>query len=308
MSWLDKFFLTTNSGHVIQLGGVSLPSEPALNFVGVTVVDDPGNGRTTITFTGGGGGTSLPNGTYSKELLRWNSGTVQWEPASDGDVAASIVEAKDTGGLSLQGGKATGTLRMQAREAGGTAHTGIEIGYDSDSNGPTIGAYGNTPIVRPHVNGSTVVTKIDNLIAALGISNLGLVNDLGSTPGDGADYSGSFSTSSATTTTFLSIPLSDNTRYRIVCILGAADTTGNELENVSVKCFYRVNASAPTQLGSEQGPAPASTISNTTVHTDCVTMTVSSNNVNLGFVTVGAGHLNVVWRVYLISDPLNQAV
>lgn len=55
MSWLANFF---RSYSVVQIGGVPLPQESALNFTGgssVTAVDDAANGRTNITIVGGGG-------------------------------------------------------------------------------------------------------------------------------------------------------------------------------------------------------------------------------------------------------------
>lgn len=51
MSWLDR--LLSGGYATIQNAGTPLAPETTLNFVGVTVVDDPGNGRTTVTFSGG---------------------------------------------------------------------------------------------------------------------------------------------------------------------------------------------------------------------------------------------------------------
>ena len=55
MSWLDKYF--TKGVTAIQAGGIAVPAEPTINFVGATIADDPSNGRTTITVGGGGGST-----------------------------------------------------------------------------------------------------------------------------------------------------------------------------------------------------------------------------------------------------------
>lgn len=56
MSWLDRFFSSRNYG-TIQNAGVVMPPESILNFAGsgFSVADDPTNGRTTVTFSGGGG-------------------------------------------------------------------------------------------------------------------------------------------------------------------------------------------------------------------------------------------------------------
>lgn len=56
MSWLDRFF---KQGYAtLQSGGSPVAPETVLNFVsGATVVDDPANGRTNVTISGGGGAT-----------------------------------------------------------------------------------------------------------------------------------------------------------------------------------------------------------------------------------------------------------
>jgi hypothetical protein len=55
MSWLDAFFAP--SYQTIEIAGVPLPQEAALNFAsGFTAVDNPSNGSTDITGTGGSGG------------------------------------------------------------------------------------------------------------------------------------------------------------------------------------------------------------------------------------------------------------
>lgn len=45
----------TSGSILIQSGGVDVASRPILNFIGATVVDDPGNNRVNITIAGGGG-------------------------------------------------------------------------------------------------------------------------------------------------------------------------------------------------------------------------------------------------------------
>ena len=91
MSWLDKFFKAYSS---VQVGGVALAPETTINFVGATVVDDPTNARTTVTVTGGGGGT-VPTGTGIPHIV----GGVQQAAASlivnaDVDPAAAIALSK----------------------------------------------------------------------------------------------------------------------------------------------------------------------------------------------------------------------
>lgn len=41
----------TLAGHVIQDAGVDVPQREKLNFVGVTIVDNPGLGVTEVTIT-----------------------------------------------------------------------------------------------------------------------------------------------------------------------------------------------------------------------------------------------------------------
>jgi hypothetical protein len=59
MSYLDDLL-----GKVIQLAGVNLPMRKTLNFVsGATVVDNPTNGSTDVTISGGSGGGTAYAGT-----------------------------------------------------------------------------------------------------------------------------------------------------------------------------------------------------------------------------------------------------
>ena len=51
--------------HVIQDGGVPLVQQPALNFIGATVTDNPGNNSTDVTIAGGGGGP-LEEGVFTE--------------------------------------------------------------------------------------------------------------------------------------------------------------------------------------------------------------------------------------------------
>lgn len=64
---LDSLELDGGGGHVIQDTGTPLAEQPALNFVGFLVADNPGNGSTDVTFV-----PTVPDG--------------HWAPLTDGDL------------------------------------------------------------------------------------------------------------------------------------------------------------------------------------------------------------------------------
>lgn len=61
MSWLDRFFGKNYNN--LQNTGVPVPVQDTLNIIGATFANDTVNRRTTVTFTGGGGGFTPPTGT-----------------------------------------------------------------------------------------------------------------------------------------------------------------------------------------------------------------------------------------------------
>ena len=97
MSFLDTLLLAYRN---VAIGGVRVPQQPVLNFVsGATAVNNPGNGSTDITISGGGGGftaggdlsgtstdqtvigirgVSVPNPSGSNTTLIYNAGAFTW--------------------------------------------------------------------------------------------------------------------------------------------------------------------------------------------------------------------------------------
>lgn len=104
MSWLDRFFA---KGYVtVQSGGSALPTETIINFAsGATVADDPSNGRTNVTVSGGG---ATPGG--STGAVQTNNGSGGLGGINPGTVDQTIVSNGTTwaaGALNLAGANAT---------------------------------------------------------------------------------------------------------------------------------------------------------------------------------------------------------
>lgn len=122
-----------------------------------------------------------------------------------------------------------------------------------------------------------------------------------------ATYSNTVQTSSATTTPLQTIPLSDNTKYRIYLFLSASDTGSGEGEWISFTSWYRKGGGSATQGGTDFGPAPWSTIGTGLITGAWVTVAGSGNNVVVSVVTVGAAHCKFTYRIYVVSDVLGAA-
>lgn len=91
--WWDEVFGGISG---VQAGGVAMPSEPTINFVGFTVTDDPTNARTTVVASGGGGGGFTPYGSTlltSVTFTRPTGGNLQVSADSRQDNAAINAQA-----------------------------------------------------------------------------------------------------------------------------------------------------------------------------------------------------------------------
>jgi hypothetical protein len=99
MSWLDAFFAPKYQ--TIQIAGVPLPQENALNFFsGFTAADNPSNGSTDITGTGGGGGggwTVLTSTTASHATPSRATWLILWCNSSAGSYTQALPTAPNSG-------------------------------------------------------------------------------------------------------------------------------------------------------------------------------------------------------------------
>lgn len=104
MSWLDSFFGNT---FTVSYGGVALPKQPILDFegAGITVADDPTNGRTVATVAGGGSGGGLPPPV--RFAFGTGGGTSSTAPPSGSRILRAAVEVTTpfTPGTTLSLGK-----------------------------------------------------------------------------------------------------------------------------------------------------------------------------------------------------------
>lgn len=103
MSWLDTFFASKNYG-TMQYSGTVVPPEAIMNFLGggVTIVDDPTNGRTNITISGGGTSADSFAGEITPEFFgAIGDGSTDDQPYFD--LAAAAITAGTYSGLKLGG-------------------------------------------------------------------------------------------------------------------------------------------------------------------------------------------------------------
>lgn len=145
----------------------------------------------------GGGGTTLPDGTYDGQPLMWEDG--QWQPVLPGnwlriwgirevdDFTALTVRSENSSGLMLDCRHPSGRVTVQA--VGSLHGSSLEVTPDGlamfmfdnylmqayYSGEPRLAFFGANPIARQAITGATTQDQIDSLVAAL--VGLGLVTD-----------------------------------------------------------------------------------------------------------------------------------
>lgn len=114
MSWLDQFLSAIAT---VQGAGVALPQRPTINFVNLTVADDPTNNRTTITTTS----LTTPTGTG---FVHVTSGVV------DGAATNVALATQVTGTLPLANLPHGTAAQVLATNAAQTAPVWVAVGGD----------------------------------------------------------------------------------------------------------------------------------------------------------------------------------
>jgi len=142
MSWLDRFF--GKNYNLIQNNGTLVPPESILNIVGGTLVDDPTNGRTTLTISAGGAAVVIFDGGTPKNLRsdrptlqspinNTKKGIVNLSSRSSGSTSGAGADyvtisggdrhEADGIGAVIGGGRANESNGIDGVVAGGTANT-----------------------------------------------------------------------------------------------------------------------------------------------------------------------------------------
>jgi hypothetical protein len=126
-------------------------------------------------------------------------------------------------------------------------------------------------------------------------------------PADGlADFVKSFETTTATTTVVFSIPLADNTKYRLRFVHHARDATVNIATWDTFTEWYRATGSNATFLD-EMGPAPVNPGPIASLIGVWATVTPSTTSVVDSVVTSTTGHTNFVVEAHIQAIPLAAA-
>jgi len=191
----------------------------------------------------------------------------------------------------------TGPIGAAATGATGPTGSTGPIGPASAVTGPSgvtgaTGAQGPTGMTGP--SGVTGPTGSSGPTGATGATGPEIGPVYGPT---------NINTNSAATTPVVTIPLSDNTVYRIYAYFEAVDVPGNKAEWISYLTYYRINGGAPTQLGTDKGPAPVSNINTSLLVGNWITTTVFGNNLVFSYVTSSAAHSTLNSMVYIVSIP-----
>ncbi|HEX8795443.1 MAG TPA: LamG-like jellyroll fold domain-containing protein [Polyangiaceae bacterium] len=105
-AWFDL------SGYTkVQGAGTDAPKQKVLNFIGVTVADDPTNNRTNVTFTGGGSLSGDVTGPTSATVVgKLNGATVPASPGSGDTGKALTVSGAGAYALTALAGDVTGAV------------------------------------------------------------------------------------------------------------------------------------------------------------------------------------------------------
>lgn len=343
MSWLDGFL---SGGYAtIQIAGSGLQARAILNFVsGVTGVDNPGAGRTDLTVAGGGGGTTVNGASVpaAGALVTGNvlqvsgASALTYAPVNLAGGAAFVTGALPTGNQAAQamGSNCSGTtaacvvikINGATVPAAGALTTGHVLqvsgasaatyGFVADANVATAAAIAGTKIA-PNFGSQNVVTT--GTVQGNGLSaNTNKVTAVvaGTASTDGVNFgqispdfdAAPTTITSATTTALVTIPLSDDTVYRISFEITVRDTTTNEAEWIDFITYRRQSGGGPALLGSSKGPAPVSEISTSTLTGAWITTTVSSNNVVISIVTSNTSHIKVKAQAWVRNLAFTAAV
>jgi len=261
-----------------------------------------GGGGTGTTGSAGPTGATGPTGSTGPPGAATNTGATGPTGAigstGPGGGAANTGSTGPTGPAGSTG--ATGAFGTGSTGATGpTGFTGDvgPTGPASTVTGPS-GATGSTG-----VQGPTGMTGPSGATGPTG--SFGPTGVTGATgPEIGPVYGPTnINTNSAAATPVVTIPLSDNTVYRIYAYFEAVDVPGNKAEWISYLTYYRINGGAPTQLGTDKGPAPVSNINTSLLIGNWITTTVFGNNLVFSYVTSSAAHSTLNSMVYIVSIP-----
>lgn len=127
---------TTQAYTTVENQGTALPQESILDFEGsgVTAADDPGNGRTTVTIPGGGGGAL----TLLKTLTLSAAGSIDWGNGINGNIPQTYRDLI----LVATCNAATGTANIAGLELLLNSNTGSAYGWNFEYNNNGSVSYG----------------------------------------------------------------------------------------------------------------------------------------------------------------------